>query len=123
MATILPGRRKYPVALATKGTIAKRACGSFTGVRGEIQRRLRQNTGKENPMPIYEYVCNQCANEFEALVRSDTVPECPACQSTELKKVLSVFATGTSAAELVPAAAGQCAGCGHAGGPGACGFN
>jgi putative FmdB family regulatory protein len=74
------------------------------------------------PMPIFEYVCHGCANEFEALVRSDTVPECPVCHSTELKKVLSVFATGTSAPQPAPMAAGPCGSCGHAGGPGACGF-
>lgn len=56
-------------------------------------------------MPIYEYVCRECENKFEALVRSVTVPECPNCQSTELEKKLSVFATIASAVESMPAAA------------------
>jgi putative FmdB family regulatory protein len=77
---------------------------------------------QENLMPIYEYVCEKCATEFEALVRSDTVPECPACHSPELKKVLSVFATGSSTPERAPVAAGPCGSCGHPGGPGACAF-
>jgi len=72
-------------------------------------------------MPIYEYACHQCGNEFEALVRSDTVPECPSCHSRELKKMLSVFATAASGPESAPALADPCASCGH--GPGGCGMN
>ena len=30
-------------------------------------------------MPIFEYACQDCGKQFETLVRSDTVPECPAC--------------------------------------------
>ncbi|MEI8031527.1 MAG: zinc ribbon domain-containing protein [Comamonadaceae bacterium] len=40
-------------------------------------------------MPIYEYACGDCGNAFEALVRSDTTPECPTCHSTKLDKLLS----------------------------------
>jgi putative FmdB family regulatory protein len=69
-------------------------------------------------MPIYEYACRKCGHEFETLVRSDTVPECPGCRSTELEKKLSVFATAASGPE--PAPAGACGACGHPGGPGAC---
>ena len=43
-------------------------------------------------MPMYEYACHDCGREFEALVRSDTVPECPGCHSKNLDKLLSVFA-------------------------------
>jgi putative FmdB family regulatory protein len=74
-------------------------------------------------MPIYEYVCKQCANEFEALVRSSTIPECPSCHSTNLEKMLSVFATAGSTAEPAPAAAGPCGSCGNFRGPGACALN
>lgn len=75
-------------------------------------------------MPIYEYACHQCGHEFEALVRSSTVPECPSCHSTELDKQLSVFATSTTDSAPAPAmAAGPCGSCGHPGGPGACAFN
>jgi putative FmdB family regulatory protein len=70
-------------------------------------------------MPIYEYACNRCGLEFETLVRSDSVPDCPACRATDLAKKLSVFATGGSAAETAPAA-GPCGTCGHPGGPGSC---
>jgi putative FmdB family regulatory protein len=71
-------------------------------------------------MPIYEYACQGCGREFEALVRSDTVPECPQCHSTRLEKRLSVFATATPGAGAEPAMAGPCGSCGLPGGPGSC---
>ena len=74
-------------------------------------------------MPIYEYACHGCGHEFETLVRSGTVPECPSCSSTDLGKKLSVFATGGTTAEARPAAMGPCGSCGHPGGPGSCGLN
>ena len=39
-------------------------------------------------MPIYEYTCGKCGHEFETLVRSDAVPDCPHCHSTDLAKRL-----------------------------------
>ena len=69
-------------------------------------------------MPIFEYACKTCGQEFEALTRASTTPDCPACHSTELEKKLSVFATGKPAPE--PAAVGACGSCGHPGGPGSC---
>jgi putative FmdB family regulatory protein len=74
-------------------------------------------------MPIFEYVCRGCGNEFEALVRSDTIAECPSCHSTELKKMLSVFATAPSDTQAAPEPAGPCASCGNLRGPGACALN
>lgn len=72
-------------------------------------------------MPIFEYACQACGREFEAFVRSDTVPACPACHSQQLDKRLSVFATGAAAPERAPAmAAGPCGSCGHPDGPGSC---
>jgi putative FmdB family regulatory protein len=79
---------------------------------------------EEPHMPIYEYACQDCGREFEALVRADTVPACPACQSTLLKKQLSVFATAAAAPpQRAPAMAGPCGSCGHPDGPGSCGLN
>ncbi len=74
-------------------------------------------------MPIYEYECHACGREFEALVRSNTVPDCPGCHSTDLEKRLSVFAAPASTAQATPVAAGPCGSCGHPGGPGACALN
>lgn len=71
-------------------------------------------------MPIFEYACADCGREFETLVRSDTVPECPGCHGTHLNKQLSVFATAESEAKAPALAAGPCGSCGHPDGPGAC---
>lgn len=73
-------------------------------------------------MPIYEYECKQCGNAFEVLVRPDTVPACPACQSGELEKRLSLFATA-SRPEPAPAGPGPCGSCGNFRGPGSCMLN
>lgn len=43
-------------------------------------------------MPIYDYHCKACGHDFETLVRSDTVPACPQCDSTELEKRVSPLA-------------------------------
>jgi putative FmdB family regulatory protein len=73
-------------------------------------------------MPIYEYACQECGKEFELLVRSDTVPACPQCQTTHLEKKLSVFATSATESQA-RAAPGPCAACpGGGGGSGACAF-
>ena len=70
-------------------------------------------------MPIYEYACRACGNEFEALVRSSDTPSCGACGSEALDKKLSVFAAqkGDASAEGAP-----CGACGDPRGPGACSF-
>lgn len=41
-------------------------------------------------MPIYEYECRECGHEFEFLVRHDTTPACPECESRELDRRLSL---------------------------------
>jgi len=42
-------------------------------------------------MPIYEYICNQCKEEFEKLVFGNKSVECPKCQSGDITKKFSVF--------------------------------
>ena len=71
-------------------------------------------------MPIYEYACSKCGQEFETLVRTGTVPDCPSCHSTALEKKLSVFSTAGSTANAMSIADGPCGSCGHPGGPGSC---
>ena len=81
-------------------------------------------------MPIYEYVCSSCQNQFEKLVRrfGDEVV-CPSCSSAAVDKQLSVFAVATAApaSSVGPCGAGACGpgdgGCaaGPCGG-GACGL-
>lgn len=74
-------------------------------------------------MPIYEYACSDCGHEFEALVRSSTVPECPSCHSKALEKQLSVFATTGTSTDAAPLPPSPCSACPNSGGAGACGFN
>ena len=55
-------------------------------------------------MPIYEYICKACKNEFEALVRpGDDSPGCPSCKARDIERLLSTFAL--SYAEKTQAAA------------------
>lgn len=57
-------------------------------------------------MPVYEYLCVPCGNRFEKLQKADaTEPiSCPACSSSEVKKVISACAspTTTTAAPCTP---------------------
>jgi putative FmdB family regulatory protein len=46
-------------------------------------------------MPIYEYQCRQCAQQFELLVLKTTVVECPSCQGRDLDQLLSGFAVSS----------------------------
>jgi putative FmdB family regulatory protein len=48
-------------------------------------------------MPIYEYRCSKCANEFELLVlRTSPVPACPSCESQDIEQLLSGFAVSSA---------------------------
>jgi putative FmdB family regulatory protein len=41
-------------------------------------------------MPLYEFVCRDCLQEQELLVRGDETPVCEACGGVHLAKLLSV---------------------------------
>lgn len=45
-------------------------------------------------MPIYEYKCNKCGEEFEKLVYGNKAVDCPKCLSNDLKKKFSIFGMG-----------------------------
>ena len=47
-------------------------------------------------MPIYEYSCEACGHQFETLVRGETKPECPSCQSQDLERLLSLLSVHSS---------------------------
>ena len=67
-------------------------------------------------MPIYEYACQACSHRFEALVinQSEKV-ECPSCQGTNLEKLISAHAVGSSSPDtacgMPPCGAGACPAC------------
>ena len=47
-------------------------------------------------MPIFEFICQECGSPFEELVRSPNVADevsCPYCESSQVKKQISTFAS------------------------------
>ena len=76
-------------------------------------------------MPVYEYICSNCGNDFEALVFSKDAEEavrCPRCDGGSIEKRLSVFTPSSGAGSEAPSSAGTaCGGCSMAG-EGACGL-
>jgi putative FmdB family regulatory protein len=73
-------------------------------------------------MPIFEYICQECQHEFEALVFGRDKAKCPKCESKKLSPQLSLFAVSAkgSASSPAPMASGGCGSCGDPRGPGAC---
>jgi len=71
-------------------------------------------------MPIYEFVCMKCESHFEELVRMDDgAPCCPDCASSNVRKLLSVFAAHGTAGQ--PSFGGPSGGGGCCGGSCGCG--
>jgi putative FmdB family regulatory protein len=58
-------------------------------------------------MPIYEYKCIACHEDFEKLVFGNQEVTCPKCSSKEVKKKFSVFSASGTAKPL----AGMASGC------------
>ncbi|HCE41994.1 MAG TPA: transcriptional regulator [Lentisphaeria bacterium] len=55
-------------------------------------------------MPIYEYICAKCGNEFELLVKSSSEKVgCPKCSNSKIDRKLSVFSASVSAGSSKPA--------------------
>ncbi|RPI79992.1 MAG: zinc ribbon domain-containing protein [Desulfobacteraceae bacterium] len=68
-------------------------------------------------MPIYEFTCTKCKNQFEYLVfGNDKDIACPDCQSKKVKRLMSAcrHKSGGRGGDYAPAASsgGGCAGCG-----------
>ena len=61
-------------------------------------------------MPIYEYVCKECGQESEMLIRSsEETASCPHCGSDSMKKVFSTFAVSVGSGSSESACAdGNC---------------
>ncbi|HET8891128.1 MAG TPA: FmdB family zinc ribbon protein [Candidatus Angelobacter sp.] len=77
-------------------------------------------------MPIFEYVCQQCSHQFEAIVLGTQKAACPKCESKRLSQQLSSFAVrGEKSSESSGPASptGACGSCGDPRGPGACSMN
>ena len=71
-------------------------------------------------MPIYEYTCEDCNQEFELLIRGQEKPACPSCGRSRLTKRLSVPAAhvaGSTGPTCPAKDAGACSMPGCSGGP------
>jgi putative FmdB family regulatory protein len=42
-------------------------------------------------MPIYEFECKKCKKQFELIVFSGDIPECPYCKNKDITKRISTF--------------------------------
>ena len=71
-------------------------------------------------MPIFEYICEECENRFEALIYGEEKASCPKCKSAKLAPQLSVFSVSAKSGPSAKPAAGPCGSCGDPRGPGAC---
>lgn len=71
-------------------------------------------------MPIYEYRCARCRQDFELLVHAGAEPACPACDTPTLQKRLSAFSVGRPSRTAAGPAPEACGSCGDPRGPGAC---
>ena len=64
-------------------------------------------------MPIYEYVCRDCGDKFEKLIRAGADKPnvaCPACESHAVERQISVCCTvGGGADSYGPSSSSACA--------------
>jgi putative FmdB family regulatory protein len=58
-------------------------------------------------MPLYEYECRGCGCRFETLVRGSVVAACPACQGTDLERILSLFSVDSEGTRKAALAQGR----------------
>ena len=74
-------------------------------------------------MPIYEFVCEVCRNEFDLMRpmdQADAPAKCDSCGSRKTKRKISLFnarsggkaVTGTSTPSCSTCAGGSCSTCG-----------
>ncbi|MCF8034367.1 MAG: zinc ribbon domain-containing protein [Desulfarculaceae bacterium] len=68
-------------------------------------------------MPIYEYKCEKCGHEYEALVMgSEDAVECAKCGSKKKERQMSSFSSGAKGfGSLASSAAASNSGCGGSG--------
>jgi putative FmdB family regulatory protein len=64
-------------------------------------------------MPIYEYICEKCGNEFEMLVFKEDEAACCACGAKDPKKKMSSFgfSVGYKFKASSKGSGSSCAGC------------
>ena len=64
-------------------------------------------------MPLYEFHCDKCDQDFEQLMRSDDKPACPGCGTNKVDKLFSVPAAHSGGTSTDLPIAGVGGGCGR----------
>jgi putative FmdB family regulatory protein len=62
-------------------------------------------------MPIYEFICEDCEQPFEELVRNGQSVNCPSCSSTDVRRLLSRFAVHSTSPNLGGGGGKSCSTC------------
>jgi putative FmdB family regulatory protein len=65
-------------------------------------------------MPIFEFHCQKCQDDFEKIVfNTRSQVKCPRCQSSKVRKKLSAFSfkTGSKSSVATSNSGGGCGGC------------
>ncbi len=63
-------------------------------------------------MPIFEYHCQGCENDFEQIVfNSKAQVKCPKCRSGKVKKKMSAFAIKSGSKFVSASGSGGCGSC------------
>jgi putative FmdB family regulatory protein len=60
--------------------------------------------GHNAGVPLYDFRCRACGEQFETLVRPAAVPACPACAATDLERLVTGFSFSVRSGGLSPAA-------------------
>lgn len=64
-------------------------------------------------MPMYEYVCSECGQSFDKMMRFselDQQPACPTCGSQNTRKQISLFASSGSTSQVSSGSCGSSSG-------------
>lgn len=66
-------------------------------------------------MPIYEFHCDECGEDFECLIMGSDIAECTCCKSRNVNRLMSAcgFVSKGGGGETVSRSAGtsSCSGC------------
>lgn len=64
-------------------------------------------------MPLYEYLCSECGQPFEKMMRfseQEQQPACPTCGSQNTRKQISLFASSGGANQVSSGSCGTSSG-------------
>ncbi len=64
-------------------------------------------------MPIFDFRCNACGQQFERLVSAASAPSCPHCGAVDLQRLLSLTAPQGQSRQVVAQARRAAAREGH----------